>query len=98
MPRCRTIIVPAVTSCPSPTLTPRRWPTLSRPFLELDPAFLWAIGAYGSFLARWARFALSVFSDFAFFVAFSAFAIGAALAARLVAVLAVEPAFGAALV
>src|SRR3990172_3640162 len=44
MPRWRTRIDPAVTAWPSPTFTPRRWPTLSRPFLELEPAFLCAIG------------------------------------------------------
>ena len=44
MPRWRTMIEPAGTSCPSPTLTPRRWPTLSRPFFELEPAFLCAMG------------------------------------------------------
>src|ERR1700674_3664847 len=44
IPRCRTMIEPDVTSWPSPRLTPSRWPTLSRPFLELEPAFLWAIG------------------------------------------------------
>ena len=42
MPRWRTMIEPAETSWPSPALTPRRWPTLSRPFLELEPAFLCA--------------------------------------------------------
>src|SRR5262249_54838043 len=26
------------------------WPTLSRPFLELEPAFLWAMAAYSSFV------------------------------------------------
>ena len=45
MPRWRTMIEPAVTSWPSPALTPRRWPTLSRPFLTLPPAFLWAISS-----------------------------------------------------
>ena len=45
MPRWRTMIEPAVTSWPSPALTPRRWPTLSRPFLELEPAFLCAIAS-----------------------------------------------------
>src|SRR5215203_6717780 len=49
MPRWRTMIDPAGTSWPSPHFTPRRWPTLSRPFLTLPPAFLWAI-AYSSFL------------------------------------------------
>src|SRR5687768_6759479 len=39
------MIEPAGTSWPSPALTPRRWPTLSRPFLELEPAFLWAIAS-----------------------------------------------------
>src|SRR3954467_14110831 len=43
MPRWRTMIEPAGTSCPSPALTPSRWPTLSRPFFELEPAFLWAM-------------------------------------------------------
>ena len=45
MPRWRTMIEPAVTSWPSPALTPRRWPTLSRPFFELEPAFLCAISS-----------------------------------------------------
>src|SRR6185436_12397852 len=51
MPRWRTRMEPACTTWPSPTLTPRRWPTLSRPFFELEPAFLCAM-AYSSFLAR----------------------------------------------
>src|SRR3990172_7687729 len=46
------MIEPAETSSPSPRFTPRRWPTLSRPFLELEPAFLWAIAGYSSFLVR----------------------------------------------
>src|SRR3954447_23273978 len=50
MPRWQTMIEPACASWPSPALTPSRWPTLSRPFLELEPAFLWAIG-YSSFIA-----------------------------------------------
>src|SRR3954453_18389926 len=45
------MIEPAETSWPSPRLTPRRWPTLSRPFFELEPAFLCAM-AYSAFLAR----------------------------------------------
>src|SRR6266404_250586 len=45
------MIEPAGTSWPSPAFTPSRWPTLSRPFLTLPPAFLWAI-AYLSFVAR----------------------------------------------
>src|SRR5512141_1638572 len=52
MPRWRTMIEPAATGSPSPALAPRRWPTLSRPFLELEPAFLWAIAGYSSFLVR----------------------------------------------
>src|SRR5512143_222818 len=50
MPRCRTMIEPAETSWPSPALMPSRWPTLSRPFFELEPAFLCAIGS--GFLLR----------------------------------------------
>src|SRR5580765_2349971 len=42
------MIEPAGTSWPSPAFTPSRCPTLSRPFLTLPPAFLWAI-AYLSF-------------------------------------------------
>jgi len=38
MPRCRTMIEPAVTNWPSPRFMPSRWPTLSRPFFELEPA------------------------------------------------------------
>src|SRR5512143_111019 len=53
------MIVPALTSWPSPALTPRRWPTLSRPFFELDPAFLWAIGYASSFLEARGRFVVS---------------------------------------
>src|SRR6476646_10705311 len=50
------MIEPAGTSWPSPTFTPRRWPTESRPFFELEPAFLWAIGLL--VLLRWARLRL----------------------------------------
>src|SRR5512141_2501282 len=53
------MIVPALTSWPSPAFTPRRWPTLSRPFFELDPAFLWAIAYASSFLEARARFGVS---------------------------------------
>ena len=49
MPRWRTMIEPAGTSWPSPTFTPSRWPTQSRPFFELEPAFLWAMSVYSSF-------------------------------------------------
>src|SRR6202142_2455621 len=38
------MIEPAGTSWPSPAFTPSRWPTLSRPFFEPEPAFLWAMG------------------------------------------------------
>src|SRR6476619_7238486 len=38
------MIVPEWTNCPSPRLTPRRLPALSRPFLLDEPAFLCAIG------------------------------------------------------
>ena len=41
-----------MTSWPSPAFTPRRWPLLSRPFFELEPAFLCAIASYSSFLVR----------------------------------------------
>src|SRR5687768_15322918 len=53
------MIAPAGTSWPSPALTPRRWPTLSRPFLTLPPAFLWAMGSYSSFFV--ARFGARFF-------------------------------------
>src|SRR3954462_10900806 len=43
MPRWRTRIHAALTSWPSPAFTPSRWPTLARPFFELEPAVLWAI-------------------------------------------------------
>src|SRR5512146_1721597 len=53
------MIVPALTSWPPPALTPRRWPTLSRPFFELDPAFLWAIAYASSFLEARGRLGVS---------------------------------------
>src|SRR5664279_5798740 len=52
IPRWRTMIEPAGTSWPSPTFTPSRWPTESRPFFELEPAFLWAIDQSSFFAAR----------------------------------------------
>ena len=55
MPRWRTMIEPAETSWPSPAFTPRRWPTLSRPFFELEPAFLCAISDYSSFFVAGLR-------------------------------------------
>src|SRR5256886_6662178 len=43
VPRCRTMIVPASTRAPAYSLTPSRWPALSRP-LRVEPApFLCAI-------------------------------------------------------
>src|SRR3954465_13121952 len=71
------MIEPAGTSWPSPTFTPRRWPTLSRPFLELEPAFLWAISGYSSFFVR-LRFGAADVSSVA---AFLARPLGAAFAA-----------------
>src|SRR5437773_1326758 len=53
------MIVPEWTSWPSPALTPNRWPTLSRPFFELEPAFLWAIAGYSSFLVARVRFGVA---------------------------------------
>src|SRR5688500_12081548 len=102
MPRCRTMIEPAGTIWPSPAFTPSRWPTLSRPFLTLPPAFLWAIVGYSSFLVR-PRFGVASLSASAlarvlvfFGAAASAFAfgfaadLGAALAVDFVAALAVD--------
>src|SRR5690625_785514 len=43
VPRWRTMISPAATSCPPKRFTPRRFDSESRPFLELPPAFLCAI-------------------------------------------------------
>src|SRR6267142_1951677 len=54
------MIEPAFTSWPSPAFTPSRWPTLSRPFLTLPPAFLWAMG-YPSFFAARGFFAAAPF-------------------------------------
>src|SRR5687768_17862417 len=58
------MIAPARTASPSPAFTPRRWPALSRPFLTLEPAFLWAIGQ--SFELLVVRDVLVVSSAFAF--------------------------------
>src|SRR3954452_16350933 len=55
------MIAPARTAWPSPALIPSRWPTLSRPFFELEPAFLCAIGQ--SFPVRRARAALGSFAS-----------------------------------
>src|SRR3954468_14246997 len=68
MPRWRTMIAPAWTAWPSPALIPSRWPTLSRPFLTLPPAFLCAIWAYSLFFARGA---LAVPVDLALGAAFA---------------------------
>src|SRR5689334_16485284 len=74
MPRWRTMIEPACTSWPSPALTPSRWPTLSRPFLELEPAFLWAMVGYSSFFALVAASAAGFFALVGFSVVASALA------------------------
>ena len=83
------MIEPAGTSWPSPAFTPSRWPTLSRPFLTLPPAFLCAIGSYSSFLV--ARFGALFFGAALASAASAAFALavvffGAALASALAAV------------
>src|SRR5450759_1661454 len=84
-PRWRTMIEPAGTSWPAPTFTPRRWPTESRPFFELEPAFLWAIDQSSFFAARGrlaAGFAVSGAGVFALAAAgFALAAAGFALAA-----------------
>src|SRR4051794_12519630 len=49
MPRWRTMIAPACTAWPSPALIPSRWPTLSRPFFDVPPAFLCAIDRSSSY-------------------------------------------------
>src|SRR5512132_2347341 len=43
VPRCRTIMLPAVTNCPPKRLTPSRWELESRPLRELPTPFLCAI-------------------------------------------------------
>src|SRR5215472_1050897 len=43
VPRCRTSIVPALTSCPPKRLTPSLCPCESRPFVEEPPPFLCAM-------------------------------------------------------
>src|SRR5674476_180461 len=79
------MIEPAGTSWPSPTFTPRRWPTESRPFLELEPAFLWAIdqssffGAAGRFGAGFAASLAGVFAFAAAGFAFAAAGLGLVL-------------------
>src|SRR5690349_9861030 len=92
MPRWRTMIEPAVTVWPSPALMPSRWPTLSRPFLTLPPAFLCAIWAYSLFLDLGAAFfaaPLSVVSALAaLLVVVFVDALAAGLAAGFVAVFA----------
>src|SRR5688572_1714167 len=49
VPRCRTIIVPASTTCPSLRLTPSRLPALSRPLRVLPIPFLCAIDLLRSY-------------------------------------------------
>src|SRR4051812_38814250 len=91
MPRCRTMIEPAGTSWPSPTLTPSRWPTLSRPFFELEPAFLCAMDQ-ASFLVELERRA-GAFSVVVLVLVFVS-ALAAGLAGVLLAGLAVAFAAG----
>src|SRR6266540_3302364 len=43
VPRCRTMMLPAVTNCPPKRLTPSRWELESRPLPELPTPFLCAI-------------------------------------------------------
>src|SRR5207237_73983 len=43
VPRWRSRMVPALTSCPAPVFIPSRWPTLSRPLRELPAPFLCAM-------------------------------------------------------
>src|SRR5436305_1594789 len=45
VPRCRTMISPALTTCPPKRLTPSRWALESRPLRELEAPFLCAIGS-----------------------------------------------------
>src|ERR1700750_2348444 len=44
VPRWRTMMLPATTSCPPNFFTPRRRPAVSRPLRDEPPAFLCAIG------------------------------------------------------
>src|SRR5664280_1250985 len=46
VPRCRTMISPALTTCPPYRLTPRRWALESRPFRLEDAPFLCAMSDY----------------------------------------------------
>ena len=107
MPRWRTMIEPAVTSWPSPALTPSRWPTLSRPFLTLPPAFLWAISTTRPSWWRaawepacvgrpWRRLVVAAFALAAGFVG-AAFALAAGLSSVVVAAFASAFAAGLAL-
>src|SRR5712692_2772204 len=43
VPRCRTMMLPAVTNCPPKRLTPSRWALESRPLRELPTPFLCAM-------------------------------------------------------
>src|SRR5918993_5744769 len=45
VPRCRTMISPALTTWPPKRLTPSRWELESRPFRVDDAPFLWAMAA-----------------------------------------------------
>src|SRR3990170_969767 len=53
VPTWRTRIVPAFTRWPPKTLTPRRWPLLSRPLRELPCPFLCAISRVTSDSKGW---------------------------------------------
>src|SRR5690625_3368807 len=48
VPRWRTMMLPAITSWPPNSLTPRRRPAESRPLRELPPAFFCAIASVSS--------------------------------------------------
>src|SRR5688572_13215440 len=96
MPRWRTMIEPADTSWPSPAFTPRRWPTLSRPFFELEPAFLCAIDYSFAFLA--AGLAAVVFLVAGFAAELLTPALGAAFAFGSDLALGADLAFGASFV
>src|SRR5262245_43755873 len=84
MPRWRTMIAPAWTAWPSPAFMPSRWPTLSRPFFEVPPAFLCAIDRSPRYFCVF--FAVASLAGLAFLavvLGLSAVPVVSALAARL---------------
>src|SRR6478752_6058668 len=94
MPRWRTMIEPAETNWPSPALTPRRWPTLSRPFFELERVVLErvdlgldssAVFAFSAGAASAAGLAAGFAAGFAAAVLLAAVLLAADLAAGLAA-------------